>query len=277
MQQRAHVPPIHQEPRLAAVLHQAAALHQLTKLGAALHQRPKPGAALHRRPRPDAVLLLPGAALLLKRRRAAVPLPVNRQDQIAALLELSKHMAMEGRTLIERVLPQPPDTYTQYEHYPKGDAIDPDSRARWFYHAHAPEARGMDEHGHFHMFLPLSAFGDEPALATPRKDGAAKVVHVAALCFNTDGLPTHWIATNQWVTEEFLYPAEAIIARLDRMQMEGAGVSKGIPYIGQWLTLALAIARDDIADMLRARDVALKNTDLRDYNAEILAQCDFTM
>lgn len=186
-------------------------------------------------------------------------------------------MAIEGRTLIERVLPQQPETYTQYTHYPEGDAIDPGSRARWFYHAHAPEERGQGEHGHFHLFLPLSAFGKETPIARPKKDSAAKVVHVAALCFDTDGLPTHWIATNQWVTQEFLYPAEAIIARLDQMQMDGAGAAKGIPHVGAWLTLALAIAREDIADLLHARDAALALTDPQDRAAEILAQVPFAL
>lgn len=184
---------------------------------------------------------------------------------------------MEGRTLIERVLPEPPDTYTQYTHYPQGDAIDPESRARWFYHAHAPEERGEKEHGHFHLFLPTSAFAKEKPLARPGKKSAAKVVHVAALCFDTDGLPTHWIATNQWVTQEFLYPAEAVIARLDQMQLGGAGADKGIPHVGTWLTLALAIARSDIEALLRARDHALATTEPHDRTAEILAQVPFAL
>lgn len=216
----------------------------------------------------------PLVAVLLQ---VAVPLPDSRDDQIAALIALSEKMAMEGRTLIERVLPQPPATYTQYAHYPEGDAIDPDSNARWFYHAHAPEARGENEHGHFHLFLPKSAFGKLKPIAKPKKKGAAEVVHVAALCFDLTGMPTHWIATNQWVTEEFLYPAEAIIPRLDRMEMDGAGVSKDIPHVGAWLSLALALAREDISALLLARDEALAKSDPRDMAAEILAQTPFAL
>ena len=90
-------------------------------------------------------------------------------------------MAAKGRGPIERVLPTPPPTYTQWSHYPEGDAVDPDSRARWFYHAHPPADRGPREHGYFHLFLPLAAFDGLPPLAEPAKEGAAKVVHVAAL------------------------------------------------------------------------------------------------
>lgn len=186
-------------------------------------------------------------------------------------------MAGEGRALIERVLPAPPDTYTQWTHYPKGDAIDPGSKARWFYHAHPPEQREPGEHGHFHLFLPLSAFVGVEPLATPRKGGAAKVVHIAALCFDTDGLPTHWIATNQWVTDEYLFDAESIIARLDGADLSHAGVSKGIPNVGRWLTLALTLARADVEAMLRERDRVLAETDVRDKGVEILATTAFAL
>lgn len=191
----------------------------------------------------------------------------DRNAALAELLTLSERMAGEGRTLIERVLPTPPAAYTQYTHYPKGDAIDPVSGARWFYHAHKPEERGEDEHGHFHLFLPKSAFGDAPALAAPDKDDAAKVVHVAALCFATDGLPTHWIATAQHVTKEHLYPADAIIARLDQLDLRGAGLAQGIADVGTWLTLAMQLARTDIGAMLQRRDMALGDAAKRDILA----------
>ena len=199
----------------------------------------------------------------------------TRDTALAELVELSAAMAAEGRALIERVLPAPPDSYTQWTHYPKGDAIDPVSKARWFYHAHPPEQRGDGEHGHFHLFLPLSAFEGLEPLAAPVKDDPAAVVHVAALCFDTDGLPTHWIGTNQWVTDEYLYPAEAIIARLDGLELSEAGVAKGIPHVGRWLTLALALSRGDIEELLRERDRALETVDPRAKSSEILSSAPF--
>lgn len=227
--------------------------------------RPIPAAALH-----HAVLIA-----VRMPERTAVLLPSNPDEALAELIDLSEAMAAEGRALIERVLPAPPENYTQWEHYPKGDAIDPSSKARWFYHAHPPEERGPKEHGHFHLFLPLDAFGGLEPMAAPTKERPAKVVHVAALCFDTDGLPTHWIATNQWVTDEFLYPAEEIIARLDQMDMSEAGVAKGISHVGRWLTCALAVARNDIEALLRKRDVRLAEVDARDKAAEILASKPF--
>ncbi len=184
-------------------------------------------------------------------------------------------MAGEGRTLIERILPAPPEEFTQWSHYPPGDAIDPASRARWFYHAHPPEQRGPGEHGHFHMFLPLDAFDGIEPLAVPEKEDPAKVVHVAALCFDTDGLPTHWIATNQWVTEEYMYPAGAVIERLDGMDMSHAGEAKGIPHVGRWLTCASRTSRADIETLLRQRDAAFAKTTARGRDAEILSCLPF--
>lgn len=204
-----------------------------------------------------------------------MPLPNDPHAALAELVALSETMANEGRTLIERVLPSPPEPFTQWAHYPAGDAIDPVSRARWFYHAHPPEQRGPREHGHFHLFLPLDAFAGQEPLAAPGKPEAAEVVHVAALCFDTDGLPTHWIATNQWVTEEFMFPADAIIERMDGLDLSAAGDAKGIAHVGRWLTCALATARGDVENLLLRRDEALAKTTPRDQAAEVLASLPF--
>ena len=179
--------------------------------------------------------------------------------------------------LIERVLPSPPKKFTQWTSYPEGNAIDPDSKARWFYHAHPPDQRGPKEHGHFHMFLPLSAFKGLEPLAVPQKKKAAKVVHVAALCFDIDGLPTHWIATNQWVTEEYMFSAEEIIPRLNRMTMPKAGRAKGINYVGSWLTCALQACRSDIETLLVQRDEAFAKTTPRDLKEEVLSSLPFQL
>lgn len=223
-----------------------------------------------------------------------------------ALLKLSEEMMQGGATLIQRVLPQSPDRFTQWEHYPKGDAIDPASKARWYYHAHPPEQRGPREHGHFHLFLPLTAFDGLEPLAVPvaknmspnnsgpnnlrptnsepsnseKEDAAkkgAKVVHVGALAFDIDGLPTSWIATNQWVTQDYLFPAAAIIERLDHMEMSQAGEKHGLADIGRWLTLAMRACRPDLIALLEERDVASAKTTPQNRDVEILASCPFSL
>ncbi|MDC0886478.1 hypothetical protein OAS19_01625 [Altererythrobacter sp.] len=195
----------------------------------------------------------------------------------AALLELSADMAAEGEMLIQRVIPSAPDEFRQWDHYPMGDAIDPDSRARWFYHAHPPEQRGPGEHGHFHIFLPLAVFEGVKPISKPQAEDAVKVVHVAALNFDRDGLPTTWMTVNQWVTDEYLMPAEAIIARLDDLVLDRAGEKQGLEKIGRWLGLALQSSRSDLEAMLRERDAALSSLDPRDKAHEILTIRPFAL
>lgn len=214
---------------------------------------------------------------------------LGQKQALDALLQLSEEMMQGGATLIQRVLPQPPDSFTQWAHYPAGDAIDPASKARWYYHAHPPDGRGPREHGHFHLFLPLSAFdgvvplaipapkkGGEESEKTPKKTGA-KVVHVAALAFDIDGLPTGWFATNQWVTQEYLFSASQVIQRLDQMEMGGTGDKHGLADIGRWLTLAMRACRRDLIILLNERDAALAQTAPQDRKAEILASRPFTL
>lgn len=195
----------------------------------------------------------------------------------AALLALSAEMAAEGAMLIQRVLPVDPSDFRQWTHYPKGDAIDPVSKARWFYHAHPPEQRGPNEHGHFHIFLPLSAFDGVEPLYRPKHDDAVEVAHVAGLNFDLDGLPTTWMTVNQWVTDEYVMPAGAIIDRLNQLLLDDAGVDKGIEKVGRWLTLALESARKDIAAILRERDAQFASIDPQSKDHEILSSRPFSL
>ena len=75
-------------------------------------------------------------------------------------------MAIAGREIqdCERVLHKTGDTvvsetlrgggiFYEWNHYPDGDVYDPESHAQYYYHAHPPQLRAGDEHGHFHTFL----------------------------------------------------------------------------------------------------------------------------
>src|SRR5712691_5495686 len=75
-------------------------------------------------------------------------------------------MAAAGREIqeCERVLRKTGDTvvsetlrgagvFYEWNHYPEGDVYDPESHAQYYYHAHPPQLRGGNEHGHFHTFL----------------------------------------------------------------------------------------------------------------------------
>jgi len=157
--------------------------------------------------------------------------------------------------LVPRVVPGDAP-FVQYQHYPKGDCVAPASKSRWFYHAHKPEEREEGEHGHFHMFLPLDMFkGVKPLKKPPAKLPNGKptqgVVHFAALGFDTAGMPLYWFTVNQWVTYEYLMPADAIAKRLKRFNMKGA---PGDPLVNDWLTAAVSHFQEPIITMLQERD-----------------------
>lgn len=145
----------------------------------------------------------------------------------------------------------------QWAHYPPDDAISPVAGSRYFYHCHPPEERGDGEHGHFHLFLPLAFFAEEDCQSAPLEDGEdrARVVHFAALSVDMQGVPLQLFTTNRWVTDEWLYPADAIAAALDSFDLQGAD---GDALVNQWLTAFVALARPLIIDLLHLRDAALE-------------------
>ncbi len=173
-----------------------------------------------------------------------------------SLIEATQAMHREGRPLMERILPisAPPE---QWEHYPACDAVSPLSQSRYFYHCHPPEDRGVGEHGHFHLFLPRSLFPDEGYTCAPEDDGSARadVVHLVALAITAQGLPDRLFTTNRWVSDEWMFPAELIAARLKDFDLTGAN---GDAYVNQWLTAFVALARGEIITLLQQRDAKLE-------------------
>lgn len=170
------------------------------------------------------------------------------------LIALSVEMNRQGVPLMHRILPPAPE---QWAHYPPDDAVGQSSGARYFYHCHPTDDRDGDEHGHFHMFLPLALFPRALALSTPADDGAkrAAVVHFAALSVNSVGVPFRLFTVNRWVTDEWLFPAAAIVDRLDAFDLAGAD---GDDLVNAWLTSFVRLAKADIAALLAERDQTLE-------------------
>lgn len=164
-------------------------------------------------------------------------------------------MAREGRPLMLRVLPGEGAHF--WEHYPDDDARDSRTRSRWYYHVHAPGERDPAEHGHFHLFLHRSQI--DPAatpLAIPSEgeNAPAHVAHIAGLSIDRSGIPISWFATNRWVTDEFLYPAETVIAHLGRYDVDNTPED---PLVNRFLTAMVALYREELADLLHERDSKL--------------------
>lgn len=171
------------------------------------------------------------------------------------VIETITAMAGEGVPLMLRVLPAGEARY--WEHYPDNDARDQRTRSRWYYHVHAPGDRDPGEHGHFHLFLHRTQLDDPAAFAVAPaagEDAPAHVTHIAGLAISHAGIPVGWFATNRWVTDEFLYPAETMIAHLDRYDVDRTAEDS---LVNRLLTAMVALYRDELAELLRARDAAL--------------------
>ena len=183
-------------------------------------------------------------------------------EKTAALIviETITAMAGEGLPMMTRVVPQ--DTVVFWEHYPDNDARDERTRSRWYYHAHAPVQRDPGqrdpgEHGHFHLFLHRTQLDDRAAYTVAPAEGeeaAAHVTHIAGLSINHAGVPVAWFATNRWVTDEFLYPAQTMIAHLDRYDVDQTGAD---PLVNRLLTAMVALYRNELEQLLLARDAAM--------------------
>jgi hypothetical protein len=178
-----------------------------------------------------------------------------RPDAAETLIEATLAMHAGGKQLMRLVLPSDGEP-EQWAHYPPDDAISPVSGCRYFYHCHPPEERGDGEHGHFHLFLPLSLFAEGEWKSAPPDDveKRAKVVHLAALSVDMQGVPLSLFTTNRWVTDEWLYSAEHIAAVVNLFDLTDAD---GDPLVNQWLTAFVALAREPILALLLERDAEL--------------------
>lgn len=178
-----------------------------------------------------------------------------------------------GLPLMARVLPTtgPVDAWA---HYPPGDVVNGPLQARWFYHSHNPGDRVAAEHGHFHLFVGRRAFSRrvQPLIAPPagRRPRPA-LVHIAGLAIDRRGVPLAWLAPNRWVTDEWLYPAAAIVALIPRLSFDGP---QGDPLVNRWLAEMLRASQRPIAAMLERRDHGLIHLDPsgEDRAIEIVAQ-----
>ncbi|MFC4291708.1 DUF6969 family protein [Sphingorhabdus arenilitoris] len=208
---------------------------------------------------------------------------MNQVDAAHIVIETIMAMVKDGRPLMKRVLPD--DEVHWWEHYPKADARDKHTKSRWYYHVHAPGDRDPEEHGHFHLFLHLSQLDDGVTpIISPQKKGdtdPVQTTHVAALAIDHNGIPRQWFTTNRWVTEEYLFPAETMIAHLDRYNVDETEEDS---IVNRFVTAMVALYRDEISQLLMQRDQKLKeigagpdNPLLFEKGNDVLSACDIDL
>ena len=147
--------------------------------------------------------------------------------------------------------------FVELEHYPRDDVFDSETCGQYYYHAHRG---GEVEHGHFHTFLraggmPTGSVPIDYPLATEawlRGDNA--ICHLIAISMDAWGYPIGIFCTNRWVTDETWYPAQQVIAMLDRFAIDHAFPNWSV---NRWLSAMLRLYRPHIDALVRQRDTAL--------------------
>lgn len=173
--------------------------------------------------------------------------------------EVHRVLARTGDNVVGELL-RSSGTFYEWDHYPKGDVYDDQSHGQYYYHAHSPEQRFPDEHGHFHTFLRPRGMprGVRPAavpvpqLPTEPEDALS---HLVAIAMDSRGLPLRLFTVNRWVTGETWYGADDVIRMLPCFAIEHARPSWPV---NRWITALLAMYRPFIAGLLRQRDHAIQ-------------------
>lgn len=221
-------------------------------------------AALIRVPPPDDLSHLPQAQL---RRMARAAREIG---------ECQRVLRKAGLNVVGEVL-RGQGQFVKLEHYPKGDVLDPETQAQYYYHAH----RGA-EHGHFHCFLRAPGM---PAGVSPADDPAARgwpagdkaIAHLIAISMDRYGAPIRLFTVNRWVTGDTWYPAADLARMVDRFVIDHAWPSWPT---NRWLTAMVRLFRPQIIDLIAARDRALAQATtatpdiLEDRGIETLSETD---
>jgi|WetSurMetagenome_2_1015567.scaffolds.fasta_scaffold195965_2 hypothetical protein len=145
--------------------------------------------------------------------------------------------------------------FVEAERYPQDSVADAARGFSWFYHAHPGWAqRPWEEHGHFHCFVdsdrmarrvrPLAA----PEDADPLIGGC---VHLVGVSIDRRGVPTTLFAPNRWVTNEWMYAAGPVAAKVASYAVEVQGE---FAAASRWLGALLRMLQPAIARLLDARD-----------------------
>jgi hypothetical protein len=184
-------------------------------------------------------------------------LPPGRLQRMSAAaavaLDCQRLLDKTGHNIVGEVL-RGEAAFTEWNHYPDGDAYDPETQAQYYYHAHPPDARPFAEHGHFHLFLRQQGMppGLRPAAGQPiplKND--QKLSHLIAISMDRYGAPIRLFTTNRWVTGDLWYRADDIIRMLDSFIVD---VVRPNLVVNRWLTAMVQLFHPEIAALLAARD-----------------------
>lgn len=171
------------------------------------------------------------------------------------VLECTRHLAMTGDNIVGELI-RGYKIFSQWDHYPEGDAYDGKTYSQYYYHAHREDT---DAHGHFHIFLrpkgmppgirPMPFPGFEPP--ADRNDALS---HLIAISMDACGCPIGLFTTNRWVTGETWYAAKDVRRMLACFEM---GQARPSILVNRWITAMLRLFQPEIHDLIARRDLSI--------------------
>jgi len=151
------------------------------------------------------------------------------------------------------------ETFFEWDHYPPGDVYDDEFHGQYYYHAHPPDQRFENEHGHFHTFMRPKGMpeGIKPAPVpgfNKPDDPDDELSHLIAIAMTKEGFPFRLFTVNRWVTGEVWYTAGDVTTLLDRFKIDHTRPSWPV---NRWVTGMVALFKPQIAVLVEARDRAV--------------------
>ncbi len=171
------------------------------------------------------------------------------------VIEVHRVLAKTGDNIVGELL-RGHETFFEWDHYPPGDVYDSEWHGQFYYHAHPPEQRFPDEHGHFHTFLRPKGMppGIKPAPVPgfkKQEDPDDELSHLVAITMTKSGFPFRLFTVNRWVTGEVWYTAEDVSTLLDCFKIDHAQPSWPV---NRWVSSMIRLYKPHITELLRVRD-----------------------
>jgi hypothetical protein len=204
---------------------------------------------------------------LLRREEGAdrIPLwvvPPQRAEEMNAaadeVLECQAVLDKGDGNLVAEVL-RGGGTFTEWDHYPKGDVYDRQTHSQYYYHAHPSELR-TGEHGHFHTFLRVKGMPKamQPApmpTSVDRPLGKDALSHLIGISMDKAGNPIRLFTVNGWVTGESWYSAKDVLEMLDLF-----AITHAVPSwpTNRWVGAMIKLFRPQIEWLLAERDESVR-------------------
>ena len=158
-------------------------------------------------------------------------------------------------------------------HYPKGDRIDYNSGAQYFYHCHR-EDTDTEEHGHFHLFIRKPGWPKSWRLKNiPEKDLYMEnpMTHMGCIALNRHGQPIRLFMVNRWVSHECVFEAEKMQRLVKKYALHvkenHRGQDDAWRAMDQWVENMVHLFMPQLQWLYGQRDVIMANHLKEDANA----------